>query len=412
MGRRSEKPVSFTDRFLKTVNVSQAQQDFWDLSTPNFGLRVSGTTGRRSFLVRYTSAGRRRSRVLGVYPEMSLAEARALAREHIGAADADRDLRAEETAARVASQERTLGRFWHEFLGIKRTRGARERTLRDYRLRYEKYLAAGWGDRPMDTISKAEVAALVAKIAKKHPIQANRVLALIQNIWNTAIKQGFGELILNPAAHVEKLPEGRRDRWLSPDELRRFWAELPKEGLVIEVVMKVALLTGQRIGQILQMKWEDLDGATWKAPGHTTKGNRRVWTPLAPTALEEIERLRGLSDLWVFPQMRSDASAGHLTSHVGAVRRVCDRAGIEDFGIHDARTTLTTYATLAVDPVDPSLPPGLGVTLEVADALLAHKPSSLALERYRGLLEAYLLAEKRDAFLRWADMLLLMVREN
>jgi integrase len=63
--------------------------------------------------------------------------------------------------------------------------------------------------------------------------------------------------------------------------------------------------------------------------------------------------------------------------------------------LHDFRTTFRTWAVRA--PEDG----GLGVAAQVADAVLGHKEASLGFARYTGDRHRYMLAEKRDALVKW-----------
>ena len=65
-----------THRIIDTLVAGRWMTDYWDLQLPGFGVRVS-QSGRKTFIVRYKGAsGSKRRLNLGVYPVMSLAEAR------------------------------------------------------------------------------------------------------------------------------------------------------------------------------------------------------------------------------------------------------------------------------------------------------------------------------------------------
>ena len=72
-----------TDQAVRSLRPDRGQVDYWDTSPKNFGVRVS-PAGRKTFIVRYRTAGRYRRMSLGVYPTVSLADARQHARQVLG----------------------------------------------------------------------------------------------------------------------------------------------------------------------------------------------------------------------------------------------------------------------------------------------------------------------------------------
>ena len=72
-----------TDQAVRSLRPDNRQVDYWDVSPKNFGVRVSAA-GRKTFIVRYRAAGRYRRMSLGVYPIVTLADARQHARRVLG----------------------------------------------------------------------------------------------------------------------------------------------------------------------------------------------------------------------------------------------------------------------------------------------------------------------------------------
>jgi integrase len=139
-----------------------------------------------------------------------------------------------------------------------------------------------WGDRSVRDLTRRDVRALLQSIVDRGaPVMANRVLALVRKMLNFAVDQEW--LDANPASRVKKpTPEVSRERVLTDDELRRVWrllshfpttVERPAPGRkastgsredpicpvgsALAAALKVRLLSAQRGGEVVRMKWSD-----------------------------------------------------------------------------------------------------------------------------------------------------------
>ena len=154
-----------------------------------------------------------------------------------------------------------------------------------------------WEKRPISSIERSEVKARLKTIAKKAPIASNRALAALRRMLNWAAEEDL--IATPPTDHVRPVTkEIPRDRFLTNDEIRIAWQAFTAIGPYGNV-LKLALLLGQRIGQILAMRRNDLydlDGAhpRWEIPRHQqqkvkTGGTRVIPLPaLAVGVLNEI----------------------------------------------------------------------------------------------------------------------------
>lgn len=118
------------------------------------------------------------------------------------------------------------------------------RTQHDYR-RHVDRLVAVFGTSALDTITPADVAEYRDRRSAK--IQANRELAVLSVCWNWARERGYTEKA-NPCAGIRRNKERGRDRYLTDAE---FSALLEHADQSLQDVMRLALLTGQRVGDVL-----------------------------------------------------------------------------------------------------------------------------------------------------------------
>ena len=401
--------VRLTDRGVKALTTDRRQEDFWDTLTPGLCVRVSGSTGKKTWYVRYRVNGTRRRHKLGRFPRLSLADARKKARDALADADAGEDP-AQEQADRKAGA-RTFGTMAREVLDARALK-TREKTRRERERLLEKELLPAWEHRDVSSITRREVVHLVENIAQRGaPVIANRTLSLVRLLFNDGLRRGFPSLEANPAHLVEPPGEEEgRDRFLDREEIRAVWQATERERPGTRAVFRLALLTAQRIGAVCRMRWDRISGDVWTIPAEDFKGGRTHLVPLSPVALQIVEELRpnAASETWVFPS-RAGSRKPHVTNlSSSALTRIRDRTEIPHWVAHDFRTTFRTHAVRSTEED----PPGLGIAAHAADAVLGHKEGSLGFARYTGDRERYLLAEKREALDRWGTFVLSALKEE
>ncbi len=376
--------------------------EVWDELLPGLGLRVSGTTGRKVWVVRYRANGQHRRLKIGTYPAVSLAKAREQARDVMAKASAGEDPSLERRERKGTG--RSFGAMAHEVLAAKEAT-LRAVTLRDYRRQLKANLLPEWQDRPAGSVTRREVVQLVERIADRAPIGGNRTLALVRLLYNEALRRDFPGVEHNPAHMVRPpRPEGRRDRFLSRDEIRAVWVATEPEAPVMRSLFRVALLTGQRIGNVAAMRWDAIVDDLWRIRAEEFKGRRPHLVPLSVGVLGAIEGLRGLDPDVVFLGPVHGKRA-HVVTTSRALRRIRERTNLPHWTAHDFRTTLRTHATRAKEDG------GLGVAPNVADAVLGHAENTLGWSRYQGDRDRYLLHEKRAALEYWGRFVLEAVEE-
>lgn len=164
-----------------------------------------------------------------------------------------------------------------------------------------------------------------------------RELACISAIVNHARKE-WGISIINPVPLVRKptAPKGR-DRQLSPDELARLMRALEPTGrrsMWIQPLVMLALETAMRRGELLALRWSDIDLTSRTATLLDTKnGDKRV-VPLSSRAIAVLQSMpRNIGGV-VFPINGFTVSA--------AFDRALERAEITDFHFHDLRHMAVT----------------------------------------------------------------------
>ena len=341
--------VRLTDALIRSLRVEE-RTDFWDTNFPigSFGIRVN-PGGRKAFMLMYRAGGKLRRLTLGVYPIMGLALARSEALKAISQVADGRDPRQEELS------RETFGWLAEQFMERYCSR-LRQTTYYAYRRVLDTDLLPAWQHQPFLEIRRSSIIELVDFIAYKRnaPIQANRVRDRLNCIFNFAIKKGLvPEGWPNPCTHVEKPRiERRRDRVLKHEEISRLWVGLADDTTEPGAsVYRLLLLTGQRSGEVRQMRWDQIDEeGVWTIPAEVAKNGKEHKVPLSKEALTVIEQQEQICE-WVFPSRR-DVDKPFLRSGVmEATTRMQPVVGAH-FCAHDLRRTCATnLSQLGVDDV-------------------------------------------------------------
>ena len=297
--------------------------------------------GRKTFQLYKKHQGRPVRVTLGTWPETTVEQARKKAREaKVELAEG----RNPNDGRRQERQEMTFAGLFDIYL----ERHAKPRKLtwdQDQDL-YERHLSKPLGNKKLSAITRKDIAAIHSKIGKTHPHTANRALAVASSVFGRAVEFGLWERA-NPCLGIRKFPEQSRDRFLSGDELRRFFEALEQEpNETARDYLAVSLLTGARKSNVLSMKWDDidLDAATWRI-GRTKNGTPQTVALVEPVVELLRERKRQATSVFVFP---GKGTSGHLMEPQKAWRRVCAAAGLDTTGergtrIHDLRRTMGSW---------------------------------------------------------------------
>jgi len=205
------------------------------------------------------------------------------------------------------------------------------------------------------------------------PATVNQYLMALSSLLTEAVKE-WGWLEDNPMRKVDKLtPPRGRTRFLSDAERDALLREC-RPGSPLHAVVVVALATGARRGEILGLRWADVDLARARVTFHETKNGETRAVPLSAPALAVLRahsKVRRIGTDLVFPG-KTDKPLEVGKMFEGA----CKRAGLENFTFHDLRHTAASW--LAMN----------GATLAEIAEVLGHKTLQMV-KRYAHLTEGH-----------------------
>lgn len=196
--------------------------------------------------------------------------------------------------------------------------------------------------RKISSFHKSDFETLHSDIGKtKGRYAANRMLALLGVMFRKAIDWGWDGK--SPITGIKKFKEKTRERFLQGDELSRFFKALGGEpNKLFTDFFMVCLLTGARKGNVLSMRWEDVDieKGTWKIP--ETKNGESHLVPLSSDLIKILhQRYTQKENNWVFPSKTSQS--GHLEEPKRVWKRILEEANLTDLRLHDLRRTLGSW---------------------------------------------------------------------
>lgn len=165
------------------------------------------------------------------------------------------------------------------------------------------------------------------------PASINRELSTLKNAFNIALKQ-WGWMKENPVAMIamEKEPPGRV-RYLTDDEFERLHNACSDW---LKPIVMVARHTGMRRGNILSLKWEQIDLFRKVILLDHTKNGERLGIPLNETMVElfkKLSKVRHIKSSYVFCRPDGERYVELKSSFQKALKEV----GIENFRFHDLR---------------------------------------------------------------------------
>lgn len=307
-------------------------------SVPGFGVRIF-PSGVKSFVVWYrTESGRKRLHTIGRFGPLTIDQARKKARELIGDATAGADPLAERRQKREAETVRDLGRLY-----IERHAKPHKKTWKEDERRLRSYVYPAFGALKVADVKRSDVARLHSRLGASKPYEANRVLALVQVVFNKAVDFGvLDDSAPNPAARIQKFKEQSRDRWVTPAELPALWEAIEEEqNPYIQAAFKCYLFTGMRRSELLGLRWKDIDFDRRVIRLEDTKAGRPHVVPLSEPAEAVLRELpRQVGNAFVF----AGAKEGRPLVNVAKPwKRIRERAGLEDVRLHDLRRTVGSW---------------------------------------------------------------------
>jgi integrase len=364
-----------TKRVIDALAPREKAYIYGDDTPKNFGVRVY-PSGHKAYVITYrpvpaTRITPKKIYTLGACNVLALDQARDLARQWLVAIRQGVDPVAQKDALRQAPTVAELAeRYLAEHAEVKK----KPRSLHMDRVNLRLHVLPALGQRLVHDIARADIATLHHAM-RATPGAANRVLALLSKMFGLAEQWGLRPQQSNPIRGIERYRERQLERFLTAEELARLGAVLHEaertqtERPSVIAAIRLLILTGARLGEILGLRWEHIDWQRGLAHLSDSKtGEKSLY--LSPAAIEVLRSLvRQQGNPYVLPGRHHGKP---LINPRKPWTRLCRQAELEGVRLHDLRHT---YASMGV---------ALGLSLPILGKLLGHQQAATT-QRYAHL---------------------------
>ena len=219
-----------------------------------------------------------------------------------------------------------------------------------------------FGSEPINAIPRADIVRWFDKYSETSPGGANTYLNALAQIFNFAVARGI--IDKNPTQGIRRNKGRKMTRFLSHEEIERLHEVMEQSCNHRQErdIIRLLLLTGCRKGEILNLRWSEVDGTFLRLTDSKT-GPRVVYlNQQAQAIIGEQERSESP---FVFPSPYDCSKPRNsVQSFWHEVRK---EAGLEDVRLHDLRHTFASHAIMQ------------GIPLPTVAKLLGHKKLSMTM---------------------------------
>ena len=276
--------MSLTDVMCKKAQPQEKQYRLSDIN--GLSLRID-PNGKKYWSIRYTENGQRKSKALGVYPELSLKHAREIA------LDLRYKLKNMVEAEVMQPHFQEVAEDW--FNNQKETWSSKH--ISNVRASLDELYSA-LANKPINQIQAPEILQIIKKIEARGSLEvAKRTLSRCGMVMKYAIAHGYR--YDNPAGDLVYALKNKRVKNLASlpaSEMPEFLGKVrayPSDQQTHHAIILI-MLTGVRVSELLQARWEefDLEGRKWDIPEERMKNRLPHRVPLTDMMIEELQALR------------------------------------------------------------------------------------------------------------------------
>jgi integrase len=306
------------------------------------------TTGSKLWRLAYRFAGKQKSLALGIYPTVSLADARAERDEAKKLLARGIDPSAQRKANKQLGKDSSFRAVAEELIAKLEREGRAQVTLEKKRWLLD-FAYPAFGDRPIAEITAPDLLALLREIEGRGRYEtAKRLRSTCGMVFRYAIATGRAER--DPSADLRGALTTHqvvhRPAIVDPVGIGALLRAI--DGFdgqpTTQAALRLAAYVFVRPGELRLAEWEefDLDTAEWKIPAKKMKMRRPHRVPLARQSLailRDLQRITG-NGRWLFPSVRTFVRAMSENTLNAALRRL--GYSRDEMCIHGFRSAAST----------------------------------------------------------------------
>ncbi|HYD67571.1 tyrosine-type recombinase/integrase [Azospirillum sp.] len=291
-------------RVVDGTQPSERDVFVWDTEAKGFGLKVT-PAGKKVYILQYRVGGGSstpKRYTIGPHgtftPDSARTEAERLLRLAAEGKDpADDKRKVREKALTIAD---LADRYLSDHVEVKN----RPTTAAEFRRLLDKHIKPALGRLAVEKVTSADVAKLHHKM-RSTPRQANQTAAVLSKMFSLAEVWHLRPKRSNPCEGIERYREVKRERFLTEAEIAEIGQILAKrEGIEhpsILNALRLLLLTGCRLSEVLGLRWEevDLEAGALAIPEERGKAGGRLH-PIGAQIIAFMSELKR-DGKWVFP---------------------------------------------------------------------------------------------------------------
>lgn len=322
----------------KLASVPFGKEKLWIKSSelPGLYLEVK-RNGKRSWFGYLVANGKQIRKKLADADLVSYMEAKELFRTWVNAKTLTESLPQGYEAPVLMTIEEAFFIYFDQHVSINTARP--NETIAGYH-KYWKTIKDGY----VVTLKGDDITRWMTLLAKEHGKEtANKQLNNLRACINYVADRELVSLHRNPFKLVKKFKSFKREGYLKKgDDYNRIMELLDKCTSQASAIIKLLLWCGQRKGNVLAMRWDQIDDKanSWTIPGRDYKGRKTHTAALSAKAMAIIKAQPKVSP-WVFPSRRS--KSGHRENLEHIWYEVREEAGLEKLTLNSLRHTVGTW---------------------------------------------------------------------
>jgi integrase len=388
----------------KAVAAAQAKEKQYKISDGDGLSLVVQLNGKKLWWFRYRYAGKEKTLSIGIYPVVSLKdardrtfEARKILSNGIDPNEIKKETRNAAIAATASIGETVeiIGREWFQKFGTEWVDSHASKIIR----RLERDLFQWIGKDEIKRITPAALLTVLRRVEARGALDtAHRLHQNCGQIWRYAVATGRVERDITSDLRGALPPakETHLGAVTEPSEIGALLRNIEeyKGSEVVRLALQLAPLVFVRPGELRQAKWEEfnIEGHLWTIPAGRMKAKRPHVVPLSSQAVAILKELRKSHNIdYLFPSPRSQSRCLSDVALLAALRRMGYKK--EEMTAHGFRAMASTNLEQ------------LGYDVRLIELQLAHSDKDQVRAAYKRETHLLRLEERKKMMQHWADYL-------